>query len=116
MLGVYVFGFRDHPQSLVIAAGGDAGGAALAKIGDEDGEDAAGAGRLALRRGEDGVHLLVGHGNFFEDGEELELGFRGEAVNRFRDFAENGGQRGSGLCVGNHSLAGLALDLGQRGQ
>ena len=59
----------------MVAAGGDAGRAALAEIADEDGEDAAGAGGLALGRGEDGVHLLVGHGNLVDDVENCALAF-----------------------------------------
>ncbi len=70
----------NHLEGVVIAAGGDAGCAAFAEIADEDGEDAAGAGGLALRRGEDGVDLLIGHGHFGDDVEELLLGCGGEAV------------------------------------
>ena len=97
----------------MIAAGGDAGRASLAEIADEDGEDAAGAGRLALRRGEDGVDLLVGHRHLVDDGEELRLGFGGEAVDGLGDFADDLGQRRAGLHFGDHALAGLLLDLGQ---
>ena len=81
VLGVDFLGFLHHAERLVIAAGRDAGGAALAEIADEDGEDAAGAGRLALGRGEDGVDLLIGHRHLVDDVEELLLGFGGEAVN-----------------------------------
>jgi len=49
VLGVDQLGLSDHAQGVVVAAGRDAGGAALAKVGDEDGEDAAGAGGFALR-------------------------------------------------------------------
>ena len=80
VLGVDFFGFRNHAERVVVAAGGDAGGAAFAEIGDEDGEDAAGAGSFALGRGEDGVDLLIGHGDFGDDVEELLLGLRGESV------------------------------------
>ena len=41
VLGVDFFGFGNHAEGVVIAAGGDAGGAALAEVADEDGEDAA---------------------------------------------------------------------------
>ena len=80
VLGVDLFGLLHHLERLVVAAGRDAGRAALAQIADKNGEDAARAGRFALRRGEDGVHLLVGHRNLVEDGEELLLGLGGEAV------------------------------------
>ena len=90
VLGVDLFGFLHHPEGVVIAAGGDAGRAAFAEIGDKDGEDAAGAGRLALGRGEDGVDLLVGHRDLVDDVEELRLGFGREAVDRVGDFAEDG--------------------------
>ena len=71
VLGVDFLGFGHHAEGVVVAAGGDAVGAALAEVADKDGEDAAGAGRLALGRGEDGVHLLIGHGHLGDDVEEL---------------------------------------------
>ena len=89
VLGVDFFRLLDHPEGVVIAAGSDAGGAALAEIADKDGEDAAGAGGLALGRGEDGVDLLIGHRHLGDDVEELLLGFGAEAVDRLGDFAED---------------------------
>jgi hypothetical protein len=47
-LRVEVLGFACHAQRIVIAADLDAFAAAFAQIGDEDGEQAAGAGRLGL--------------------------------------------------------------------
>jgi hypothetical protein len=79
VLGVDLFGFLHHAERVVVAAGGDAGGAAFAEIADEDGEDAAGAGGLALGRGEDGVDLLIGHGHLGDDVEELLLRLLREA-------------------------------------
>ena len=108
VLGVDVFGFLHHLQRLVIAAGGDAGRAALAEIADEDGEDAARAGRLAFRRREDGVDLLIGHRHLVDDGVELRLGFGREAVDRFGDFANDLRQRRAGLDFGDHALRGSA--------
>ena len=75
MLGVDLFGFLNHLERHVVAAGRDAGRAAFAEIADKDGENSAGTRCLALRRREDGVGLLIGHGDFVDDGEELRLGF-----------------------------------------
>ena len=80
VFGVDLFGFRNHLERHMVTAGGDAGRAALAEVGDKDGKDAACAGGFALRRGEDGGDLLVGHGDFVENGEELLLCMGGEAV------------------------------------
>ena len=103
----------------MIAAGSDAGGAAFAKIADEDGEDAARAGGLALGRREDGVDLLIGHRHLGDDVEELLLRLLREAGRsvcgeRVCDFAQDGGQRRAGLHLGDHALAGGLLDFRQR--
>ncbi len=116
MLGIDLFGLLHHLERLVIAAGGDAGRAALAEIADEDGEDAAGAGRLALRRREDGIDLLIGHRHLVDDVEELRLRFGGEAVDRLGDFANDLRQRRACLHLRDHALARLLLDLGQLGE
>ena len=89
VLGVDLFGFLHHLERLVIAAGGDAGRAALAEIADEDGEDAAGAGGLALGRGEDGVDLLIGHRHLVDDAKNCGLASVGESVDATRDFAKD---------------------------
>jgi len=88
----------------MVSAGGDAGRAAFAQIGNKDGEDAAGAWRFALGRGEDGGHLLVGHGNFIENSEELLFGLGRESVDGVGDFAKDGGQRCAGFRFGHHAL------------
>ena len=67
VLGVDLLGLRNHFEGIVVAAGGDAGRAALAEIADKNGEDAAGAGGFALGRREDRRDLLIGHGNFVEE-------------------------------------------------
>ena len=41
VFGIHLFGLCNHPQRVVIAAGRDAGRAALAQIADKDREDAA---------------------------------------------------------------------------
>ena len=71
------------------------------------------AGRLALRRREDGVDLLIGHRHLVDDGVELRLGFGGEAVDGLGHFANDLRQRRAGLHLGDHALAGLLLDLGK---
>ena len=114
VLGIDLFGLLHHLERLVIAAGGHAGRAALAEIADEDGEDAAGAGSLALRRGEDGVDLLIGHRHLVDDVVELRLGFGGEAVDA--DSVTSRMIVGSGVPVlisASMRGAGLLLDLGQ---
>ena len=114
VFGVDRFGLVDHPQRVVVAASRDTRGTALAQVGDEDGEDAARPRLLALRSGEDGIDLLVGHGNFVDDGEELALGLGREAVHVGHDFAENLRQRSVNFFrdgVGHH-LARALVDLG----
>src|SRR5208283_3924253 len=74
VVGVDLFGFVDHLQRLVVAAGGNARGTAFAQVGYKDGEDATRPRLLSLRSRKDGVDLQVGHGNFVDDGEELALG------------------------------------------
>ena len=114
VLGVDFFSLLHHAERVVIAAGSDAGCAAFAEIADEDAEDAAGAGRFTLWRGENGVHLLIGHRDFGDDVEELLLGLLREAGDRIGDVTEDGGQRSSGFDFGIHALAGLLLDFGKR--
>ena len=58
VLGIYGFRLRDHAERIVIAAGGYAGSAALAQIGDEDGDDAAGKLGL-LRSGDEKIALTL---------------------------------------------------------
>ena len=115
VFGVDLFGLVHHLQRLVVAASGDTRGTAFAQVGDEDGEDAARPRLLALRSGEDGVDLLVGHGNFVDDGEELALGLGREAVHVGHDLAENLRQRRAGILrdgVGHH-LPSALVDLGE---
>ncbi len=111
VFGVDFGGFLHHLERHVIAASGDAGRAAFAEIADEDGEDAAGAGGLALGRREDGVDLLIGHRHLVDDRVELRLCFGREAIDRLGDFANDLRQRRAGLHFSDHALAGLLLDF-----
>ncbi len=113
VLGVDFFGLLHHLERLVVAAGGDAGRAALAEIADKDGEDAAGAGGLALRRGEDGVDLLIGHRHLIDDGVELRLGFGEKPSTDSVTSRDDLRQRRAGLDLGEHALAGQLFDFGQ---
>ena len=83
----------DHPERVVVAAGGDARRAALAQVRDEDGEDAAAARALPFGRLEDGVHARVRQGLLLDDIEELRLGGLREAVDAVGDVADDLRQR-----------------------
>ena len=113
VLGVHLLRLLHHLEGLVVAAGGDAGRAALAEVGDEDGEDPAAARALPLRGGEDGVGLGVGHGHPVEDGQELVLGRLGEAVHLVHDLAEDLGQGRARLVLHRvpHEGMGALVDL-----
>ncbi len=83
---------------------------------DEDGEDAAGAGRLALGRGEDGIDFLIGHRDFGDDVEELIFCAGRESVDGAGDLAHDGLERGAGFDLGQHARAGLLLDFRERAE
>ena len=97
VLGVYLFRLLHHLQSLVIAASGNARGATFAQIGNEDGEDAAASRGFSFGSGKNRVDLLEGHGNFFDHGKKLALGFVRESVHFICNLAKNFGQRSQRL-------------------
>ena len=113
VLRVHVLGFLHHPQRLMLAARGDAGGAALTEVRDEDREDAAAARRLLLGRREDRVGLLIGHRHAIEDVEELALGLRRESVNLVGDLPDDllHRRRVASGQTGAHHVARALLDL-----
>ena len=108
-----VFGLLHHLQRLVLAARRDARPAALAEVGHEDREHAAGAGGLLLRRREDRVRLLIRHRHLVDDREELALGLRREAVDDVGDLANEILERRLVVLRDRlaHQLARALLDL-----
>ncbi len=118
VLGVHLLGLLNHPQRLVVAAGGDARGAALAQIRNEDREDPAASRALLLRRRENRVDLLIGHGHLGDDGEELALGLGRETVQLARDLLDDVRQEQGRLRLHPfpHEVAGALFDLGQQAQ
>ena len=73
-LGVQLFAVRHHAKGIVVAAFGHALAAALAEIGNEDGEDSAAAGLFLFFAAEDRVDLAVGQGQTLKNLDHLIAG------------------------------------------
>ncbi len=111
-------GLVHHLQGLVIAALGDALAAALAQIGHEDREQAAGPGRLALQVGEHRVGSRVRDGQRVEDAEQVAPGGVTDAVEgrKARPHEVRERRRALRLDLLQHRGAHGGVELGYRGQ